>query len=243
MQNNKIINGNCWVACFDIIGFKNLLNDFMGENKTNKGVAPALDAFVQNYYKDILRKLAAKGKYWPDKIFVHWFSDTFLLYTFDGSAESLCCIEVSATNFFVDVLGMHMPLRGALSIGALYADKKSGIFLGPGLIDAYQYAEKQDWIGLVITPTARSELQKINLCPPERGKYVEYDVPIKKGPVEKLFAYKLEIIISGENTFLKDISRMQLEAKQQYPAEYGTKYRSKYENTLKFIEWLQRRNN
>lgn len=236
MINDKIVNDNCWVAYFDIIGFKNLLNDFIAQHKTDERVDLAMDIFVETYYRDILEKLKEKGKYRPDKVSIHWFSDSFFLYTVDDSPDSLACIHQSASHFFIDVIWARMPLRGALGIGALYADNENGIFLGPGLIDAYQYAEKQDWIGLVITPTARSKLQKIDLCPPDRGKYVEYDVPIKTGKVEKLFAYKLEMIISGENILLKDILQMQAEAKLRYLEEYETKYKTKYENTINFIK-------
>jgi len=28
MEEEKIINGNCWIAYFDILGFKNLLEPF-----------------------------------------------------------------------------------------------------------------------------------------------------------------------------------------------------------------------
>ena len=248
MGNNNIINGNCWVACFDIIGFKNLLNDFMCQNKTNKEVAPAMDAFVEHYYKDILRKLEEKGKYRPDKVFVHWFSDTFLLYTFDDSPESLIYIEQSATHFFVDVISANsaaMALRGALSFGEFYADKNNGIFLGPAFIDAYQYAEKQNWIGLVINPKACSELQKINLCPPDRGKYVEYDVPIKtkekniksevvlKIETEKLFSCEMQ---KYGHDVEKSIREMQRETENKLDKGEYDKVKAIYENTLKFIK-------
>lgn len=244
MQNHKIINCNCWVACFDIIGFKNLLNDFMSQSKTNDEVVLAMDAFVEQYYKDILRKLAEKGKYRPDKVFTHWFSDTFLLYTSDDSPASLCCIEQSATHFFVDVIWTKMPLRGALSIGAFYADKETGIFLGPAFIDAYEYGEKQNWIGLVISPKACFELQKINLCPPDRGGYVEYDVPIKskekniksevvlKIETEKLFSFKMQKYMQVEES----IREMKQEAENKLDKGEYDKVKAIYENTLKFIK-------
>jgi len=222
----------------------------MGQNKTNKEVAPAMDVFVKHDYKDILLKLEEKGKYRPDKVFVHWFSDTFLLYTFDDSPESLIYIEQSATHFFVDVISANstaMALRGALSFGEFYADRESGIFLGPAFIDAYQYAEKQHWIGLVISPKARSELQKINLCPPDRGKYVEYDVPIKtkeknaksevvlKIETEKLVSFKMQKYMQVEES----IREMQKEAKNKLcKGEYDT-VKAIYENTLKFIKDTQ----
>lgn len=236
MENNNIINGNCWVAYFDILGFKNRLSKVLGYSKTDEEVPPAMDAFVEVYYKTILRKLQEKGKWLPDKVSIHWFSDTFLLYTFDDSPESFLCIERSARHFFSKIICKRIPLRGALGIGAFYADKENGIFLGPALIDAYQYAEKQHWIGLVLTPKACSESQKWNLCPPDRGKYIKCDVPMKGGEIEELFAYKREMIVNGENVLLNPIRQMQEEAKQRHPDEYERRYKAKYENTLKFMQ-------
>jgi hypothetical protein len=245
MEGKKIINGNCWVAYFDIIGFKNLLKDSLGQYKTIEDVTIAMDSFVEYVYYDILRKLEEKGKYWPDKVSVHWFSDTFFLYTFDGSRESLNGIETLAPHFLVDVISANLAaLRGALSFGAFYANKENGIFLGPALIDAYQYAEKQHWIGFVITPKACSELQKINFYPPDRGKYRECDVPVKakekniksdtviKIETEKLLA--CEVQKYGYDV-RKSIDVMQREAEAKLPKNEYDSVKAIYENTLKFI--------
>lgn len=243
MENDNIINGNCWVAYFDIMGFKNLLTDFIAQYKTKEEVPAAMDAFVEVYYKEILRKLEEKGKYSPGKVFIHWFSDSFFLYTADDSAESLVWIHLSASHFFLDVIRTRMALRGALSVGAFYADKEKGVFLGPALIDAYQYAEKQHCIGFVLTPKARSESQKLDLCPPDRGNYVEYGVPVKtkerniksevavKTEVERLFSFKMQNFMGVEQS----IAQMQKEAKNKLGESEYDKVNATYENTLKFI--------
>lgn len=230
MKSKKIINGNCWVAYFDILGFKNLLTDFIAQYETKEEVPAAMDAFVDVYYEDILRKLVAKGKYSPDKVSIHWFSDSFFLYTVDDSSQSLCCIEQSASHFFIDVIWTRTALRGALSVGAFYADKEKGVFLGPALIDAYQYAEKQHWIGLIVTPKACSELQNINLCPPDRGKYIKYDVPVKPvGKTESLWAYTF----GRHPCILKSVEEMKKEAENKGCGETVIR---KYENTLSFLK-------
>jgi hypothetical protein len=243
MKNHKIIKGNCWVAYFDILGFKKLL-----EEETKKS---SLDVFFQIDYLDILWKLKEKEQYWPDIVFVHWFSDTFIFYTIDGSPKSLSCIETSATHFFVDVISANsaaMALRGALGFGEFYADKEKGIYGGPAFIDAYQYAEKQHWIGLVISPNARVALQKINRCPPDRGKYREYDVPIKtkekniksevviKIETEKLFSCEMQ---KYGHDVEKSIKEMQREAKTKLDRSEYDKVKAIYENTLKFIRYTK----
>jgi hypothetical protein len=103
--------------------------------------------------------------------------------------------------------------------------------------------EKQEWIGLVISPKAFSELQKTNLCSSDRGKYVQYGVPIKtkekniksevvlKIETEKLFSFKMQKYMRVEES----IREMQRESKNKLcKSEYDT-VKAIYENTLKFI--------
>ena len=145
MENEKITNGNCWVAYFDILGFKKLLED---EIKNS-----SLKAFVQTHYIDILRKLKEKGEYWPDHIVYTWASDGFVLFTKDDKYFN--CLLRSAGHFFAELIQDRWCLRGAISFGEFYADTERSIFIGPALIDAYEYAEKLEMIGLVVTPKAR----------------------------------------------------------------------------------------
>lgn len=241
MENGKIINGNCWVACFDVLGFENLVNGFVKQNGEDH-----LDVFVGVYYYDIL-KVAMRGvkqhRELLDRIEYAWFSDTFLFYIpIDKKGHAATVIESLARQFFLGCIwkGEEHPLRGALSAGDFYADKQNNIFVGPAFIDAYKYVEKQEWIGLVITPKACSELQKFDLCPPDRGKYIEYEVPIKQ---EKIFENnKIVIPIVTEKLFAFVMIRYhQVEEsvnQMKEKAETGGADQSvlfKYKNTLKFI--------
>ena len=233
MREAGIVNGDCWVACIDILGFKNHVLDF--EQQYGKG---HLDIFVQNYYKDILDELNKRGKYWPGKVSIWWASDTFVFYTLDDSAESFTCIEQEATHFCVGLSWKHYAFRGALAAGQLYAETGRNILVGPSFIDAYEYAEKQNWIGLVLTPSACTKLKVIGLDPVNMPlTFTEYDVPVKKKEMtptqstEKLFAARI-----GKYPMVPEcIKQLQNECKTRYPKEYEAQHKSKYENTLKFI--------
>jgi hypothetical protein len=193
MGNNNIINGNCWVAYFDILGFKEKISAFDGH----------LDAFEQNFYSNLLDKLQRQGKYWPDKVFTAWASDTFLFFTRDDSKSSFGYIAKSAKHFYWDVMPNNWPLRTAIGFGQLYADRFKSIFLGSGLIDAYEYAEKQNWIGIVVTPKANSKLRELGVELQRRpAMFKEYDVPVKRKVIkngictiveetERLFAMRI----------------------------------------------------
>ena len=152
MEDEKIINSNCWVAWFDILGFRALMSKYEKH----------LDVFVGTYYEDILRTVNEKAGYWPKYVAPFWISDTFVFYTFNDSIEAFTCLNQVARHFFEQIL-YKIPLRGALSFGRLYADREKGIYLGPVLIDAYEYAEKQDWVGFVLTPCAVEQFN-LNRC-------------------------------------------------------------------------------
>ncbi len=247
-QDGNIINGNCWVACFDIIGFKNLLKDSLAQCRTIEKAAIAMKIFVETDYYDILKEAKLgieQHKELLDKIGHAWFSDTFLFYIpIDENGHAATVIESLATGFFCGCIWKRFALRGALSAGGFYSEPEYNIYVGPALIDAYEYTEKQHWIGFVISPSARSELQKINLCPPDRGKYAEYDVPIKtkeknvksevvlKIETEKLFSFKMQKYMQVKDS----VREMQREAEAKLcKREYDT-VKAIYENTLKFIK-------
>ncbi len=181
MGKNIVINNNCWVACCDTLGFEKKLSDF--EKGSGCG---RLDIFVQNFYSKLLEEQQNKGNFWPDKVFTAWASDTFLFFTHDDSEDSFGCIATTTKCFCWRVMGKSWPLRGAIGFGQFYADESNHIFLGSGLIDAYKYAEKQNWIGIIVTPKANSRLRELNVELKKRPvMFREYDVPVKRKEIKK----------------------------------------------------------
>lgn len=241
-QDNKIINGNCWVAYFDILGFENQVLDFQKQYGSGN-----LDVFVKNYYEEILEyiesQLKKQTEFMPVRFDYVCSSDTFLFFAPDASKDSYLTMDSIGRHFFVGMIWKRIPFRGALTIGDFYADKEKNIFVGQGLIDAYKYAEKQDWIGYVLTPKVYEKLFETNLDLRRRSDYVEYDVPIKRKETvngivqikkcrEKLFAHRINKYPHIE----KSIMQMQQETKSRHGNDYEIKYKPKYEKVLKFIK-------
>lgn len=180
MKNNNTINGNCWVACLDILGFKEKVSAF------EKGFGSGhLYLFVKNFYGKLLDEQQRQGEYWPDKVFTAWGSDTFLFFTHDDSKDSFGRVARVTKLFCQEAMGKSWPLRGAIGFGQLYADKSNNVFLGSGLIDAYEYAEKQNWIGIIVTPKANSRLRELGIeLQGWRVMFREYDVPVKRKEIK-----------------------------------------------------------
>jgi len=240
MKSNETMNCNCWIAYFDILGFKELLFEFEDH----------LDIFVEEYYRDILREVDKRVNSWTDYVGAAWASDSFLFFTFDDSLQSFTCINQVAQHFFVGLIWKKFPSRGALTVGKLYADQNSHIYIGPGLIDAYEYSEKQNWIGFVLAPSASQRLNDTQLSDylDHESDYTQYDVPVKEKTYvngatqskllsERLYAYKFTKYPYTE----EPIQEMLQDAKNKFRKDSEFIYKDKYESTLKFIQYLKRK--
>ena len=105
----------------------------------------------------------------------------------------------------------------------------------PGIINAYENTEKQNWIGSIVTPEANNRLNELGVdlsC--WKVAFTKYPVPFKEG--EKTF--ESELFVSIVHHYGSDVKRavemMQQEAMND--KDYETKYKVKYDNTLKFIK-------
>lgn len=237
MEEEKIINGNCWVAYFDILGFKN-------ETPLDAGQLPGLAYMytkIVNRINERREKLTNIGAPWYDCL---WFSDSFLFYSLDDSINSYRIIYLAAIHFFeYMIVTKKWSVRGALTVGGFYADRKSNIFLGEALIDAYSFAEKQDWIGLALTPKAHSKLVASGkqFTWVDSFGFREYNVPIKR----KIYVNGLEqISLDCEKLWayyiLQDVQRDEFVNSLRSICNKGgglaIEFRRKYENSLRFYE-------
>ncbi|MBN2183010.1 MAG: hypothetical protein JW715_13955 [Sedimentisphaerales bacterium] len=234
MENNKPINGNCWVACCDILGFKKKIKDF--ECQFGEG---SLDIFVEQYYDIIITELKTQDKYFPDDVFSASFSDTFLFFTRDDSIQAFEFLHSTFDSFYRSVMTRdNWPLRGAIGFGQLYADIPKNIFLGSGIINAYEYSEKQNWIGSIVTQEANNRLKELNVDL-SQFDFKEYLVPFHKNGrtdlPEKLFVSKIHY---NWPDVVKSIKQMQkeLESNKDIECAEMQKIIIKYNNTLKFFK-------
>jgi hypothetical protein len=211
MDDRDVIDGDCWVAYFDVLGFRDLVLRFDYPEYPH-----CYGAFVRAIYGHMLESVQ-KWAY-ETRLFCAWFSDTFLLYTPVDSYGSFAAIAGSASSACSTLVIRHYPVRGALGTGRLYADRERNIFVGSALINAYEYGEKQDWIGFAITPEANKKFNDrvrarggVKKTPWTCCDYYEYDVPIKetngKSSTERLWAanigqipYVKTVISDGANS-------------------------------------------
>jgi hypothetical protein len=247
-RNSTLINEVCWLACFDILGFKSQISGYRKQYQSRYGVG-YLDVLVREYQAKILAaiedELAYQRQFPRVPCYHAHFSDTFIFYSPSESRDSFLTLDSVAGSFFLAMLSQGVAFRGALTCGDFYADRTRNIFVGPALVHAYTYAEKQDWIGFVLTPQASQTLSAMN--PPwalPSLDYPEYDVPVKHSEAigadgkrlttigkESLFAFR-----TSKYSWACDcIREMQQVAKNEMGKDY-VGCQSKYDNTLSFLE-------
>ncbi len=208
-----------WLGYFDLLGTSELIR--------SKKIYEVFDA-----YQLALERLDSWKKR-HNRIRHSWFSDTFILYSEDDSAESFYEIEIVCRWFMFSLILQRIPARGSLSCGEFYADDENHIYIGEALLDAYESGENQDWIGFILTPKSISKLSELDLDIKERLNYALYEVPFKKPVGDKQYA----ACILGNWVTLSDggnplTSRLEeMESKQ-----VDVQVKSKYQRTLKFIE-------
>jgi hypothetical protein len=140
-----------WVACFDIMGFKNisqredlftsLLQDGIGE----------LIQYIQREAENSLKCIL--------------LSDTFIFYTPDGESNNYTQIINISKGFIKKCVTLRIPVRGAISFGKIVRGHQDRCLMGDAFLDAFQYCEDQDWIGLILTPKAIYRTRKLALHP------------------------------------------------------------------------------
>jgi len=214
--------GRRWVAYLDLLGFRKLV---CTENWVN----------IFSVYTQAIEHFMRESGVDEPTIEKVWFSDTFILFSPDDTALSFCAIE-SAARWFVDSLvSRGIPIRGAISCADLYADKQNRLCFGKALLEAHDYGENQNWIGLVLTPSSVEQMTVIGLPADQRLDYRYWTIPYRR-PDEALPTTLPALVIGGSilgyNHCLDELRKMKIRFED-------TDYITKYENTIRFIEAMQ----
>jgi hypothetical protein len=225
------ITSNCWLAVFDILGFSNLIT-------VNEDNLQAFSARVD--YEETIQHLKSchDKAYLRDSLDYCWFSDTFLILTVDDSAQSYVAIQSISKCFIDECIHSRSPIRGAIAVGLFVRRRDNRSFMGSAFIEAFKYAEAQDWIGLLITPDAVKKAKSYGLDPTHHDFVKSDDIPMHKFAGQNILAYRFQ---NGAANFPSHL----LQPLSDMKTNSEIKYRSKYERTEKFIgkyyQWIANR--
>lgn len=93
------------------------------------------------------------------------FSDSLIVNTkMDGNTkeereDAFLSIVSACSQLFGRLLKMHIPVRGAISVGRyVRSEERNGTFVaGPAIVEAYQYETAQNWTGIMLCPSVAKE--------------------------------------------------------------------------------------
>jgi len=183
---------------------------------------------------EYLRKKCAS--YRPGHIDYCWFSDTFLMFCPDDSLQAYRIIQSAAKRFMHSCISSRIPMRGAIAVGSLLRSPDKRSFVGKGFLEAFEYAEDQDWIGLLLTPNAVKKTESYGSSPIHHD-FVRSDIiPMRKFAGHNVLAYRFQDgAANSPCLLLPKLHDMKMSSPEHC--------RDKYDRTMKFIEkhyrWLK----
>lgn len=157
-----------WLAYFDLLGVQAM-------------VAAGREGHVFDAYWAAQQQFRNHSQ-WSPRLKHAWLSDTFLIVAPDDSGESFERLEYMSRLFAGALLGYDIPLRGAVSCDRFFADFDERMFFGRALVEAYQFGEGQDWIGLLLCPSAARRIDATGFGERIAHYYRSVDVPWKRQP-------------------------------------------------------------
>ncbi len=157
--------------------------------------------------------------------------------TFPDDTTSENTVELEFYRFLevliIESILKGIPLRGATAFGDIIVDDEKGILLGQPIVDAYELEKKQDWIGVVFHPsTAHFKIGDSEPTP--TLWYKRYDVPMKGNVVESQLV--LECFTDDGKVNQNIVDKL----KEMREGVTSPEIKKKYDNTLAFIETLER---
>ena len=221
-MKRKMITWNqkdAWVGVFDILGFKNLIQqtdqEFPRELLTSK-LNDLFDALDQ----DVMQH---------GKLEYMVFSDTIVIFAPDLKASSYGWFLLQCTILMEKSITIRLPLRGAISVGTSFLSSSPPMVIGPSFLEAHEYCEDQNWIGLLLSPSVTTALRKEGLEPLHHD-FVSCDIPLRKMPSADVLAYRFQNGTSNREShllsYLKEMKKLASEKK----------HKEKFNRTIMHIE-------
>jgi hypothetical protein len=159
---------NCFVAMFDIIGFK-ALRARKGTQGLHQLYVRFIDAAIQHSAAGSgkVETINGKQKYVPNRSLISCdyvaISDTVVFHTADDSFISFLSIVNSSYELLkCGFSGAKIPFRGAVGWGDIIHNQSGGVLIGSAIEDAYAGECSQVWSGCMLTEQCMEFVQQKN---------------------------------------------------------------------------------
>jgi hypothetical protein len=133
-----VVGSSGYVAVLDVLGFKALV------------AADYKNASVIRYLQIIEASLA--GSTIPSIV----FSDSIVLALHGKEPENLRLMCETCSRLMYDLISADIAIRGAIACGDFATSNVNGsaFIAGKPIVEAYEFEQKQNWIGMLLTPSA-----------------------------------------------------------------------------------------
>jgi hypothetical protein len=153
---NSLQQSDRFVGYFDILGFRNAIYR-RGITSLTEVYSEAIELMHQTQIAkfEIVGPAQSTGQImkWFEKIdHVTIFSDSIFVFSKDSSPVSFTAMCQFSNTIFRHFFRRMLPLRGAIVHGDVVLDAKKNLFLGDGIIMAYELAESLNALGVVLSP-------------------------------------------------------------------------------------------
>jgi hypothetical protein len=137
-----------FVAMLDVLGFSSLV---IGEHAYTK----------LHEYKTCLENSLADDHDAGLRFVV--FSDSIVLTTHNDDGDSFSAMVRQCSALLGSMLDKNIPIRGAIARGPyVRATLGESVFVaGSAILDAYSFEKKQDWVGIMLAPSAVGALPNL----------------------------------------------------------------------------------
>ncbi|MCF6268936.1 MAG: hypothetical protein L3J41_04435 [Melioribacteraceae bacterium] len=137
-----------YVAYFDMLGFKNAV-------KRNQDVAWSCISEMQRSMEEMLKtkiKDLSNNIVINERVRAFIFSDSVVMYSLSNEYLDLMSILILSTKLFGQSVKYCIPLRGGISYGDFYINRKKNLFCGLPLVRAFEMGECIQWSGVRLDP-------------------------------------------------------------------------------------------
>src|ERR1035437_5359504 len=184
-----------FVAYFDILGFKNQVNDNHNKALTSlQHLSDFRDIFSNN--KTTLSPITGSVIVIDKTIKGVFFSDSIVFVSIDDSQLSAIQILSISQAFISSCMNEKIPIKGCISFGKFTADFKKSIFVGTPLINAFLLEEELELIACIVDNHFEKQTQYI---PSISSFLVNYKTPLKSGYINHSLVNWIDIYISKDS--------------------------------------------
>lgn len=219
----NIHTGNRTVAYLDILGFNSLLNKYPLE-EIGRIYSAAVSAANKINLDKSLKSAICK---------TYILSDSLVVISPDSSFSSFISVVNYVKQIIQSFIKIQFPVRGAIAFGNMFINEQLSIFIGDGYLNAAKYEisdhYKQGFIGVSIDKSVEDAFPQFFSNVSFQEGLVQYPVPFEHHTRVLYTLNWLEPFSTNE--LLSMMRAAQVETTDP-------KVKLKYENTIKYIQYI-----